>query len=199
MRGKDEQQQALFSYGSMEERVPADHPLRTIRAGVDHILGKLSPKFDELYDADGRPSIAPERLLRALLLQVLYSVWSERMLMEQLQYNLRFRGFVGLSMDEPVWRPTVFGKNRDRLLSNEHFTVDGTLIEAWAGQKSFSRSAPTTAPIRPASRRRAAIRPWIIAARSAATRRANRRPIPNRGSTARATTWKRSCATWGMW
>lgn len=174
MRGKDEQQQALFSYGSMEDRVPADHPLRAIRASVDHILAKLSPKFDELYDADGRPSIAPERLLRALLLQVLYSVRSERMLMEQLQYNLLFRWFVGLTMDEPVWHATVFTKNRDRLLegqiaeeffqavlyqarlhrllSSEHFTVDGTLIEAWAGQKSFQpkRSGdganPPTAP-----------------------------------------------------
>lgn len=149
----------MFSYGSLEERVPADHPLRPIRAMVDEALKALDGRFDEIYDADGRKSIPPERLLRALLIQLLYSVRSERMLMEQLQYNMLFRWFVGLEMDEPVWHPTVFSKNRDRLLegavaeeffsivvnqarckrllSDEHFTVDGTLIEAWAGQKSF--------------------------------------------------------------
>jgi transposase len=159
MRGDDQQQKELFSYGSLEERVPADHPLRPIRGMVDEALKALSPKFDDLYGEDGRPSIAPERLLRALLLQMLYTVRSERMLMEQLEYNLLFRWFVGLGMNEAVWHPTVFSKNRDRLLegdvareffaqvlrqarrkrrlSSEHFTVDGTLIEAWAGQKSF--------------------------------------------------------------
>lgn len=159
MRGEDIQQHSLFSYGSLEERVPADHPLRPIRAMVDEALKGLDARFEAIYDADGRKSIPPERLLRALLLQMLYSVRSERMLMEQLQYNLLFRWFVGLSMDEAVWHPTVFTKNRDRLLagdvaeeffrlvlkqaqrkrllSSEHFTVDGTLIEAWAGQKSF--------------------------------------------------------------
>jgi len=159
MRGEDIQQDSLFSYGSLEERVPADHPLRPIRAMVDEALSGLDSRFEVIYDADGRKSIPPERLLRALLLQMLYSVRSERMLMEQLQYNLLFRWFVGLSMDDAVWHPTVFTKNRDRLLagevaqeffrlvlkqaqrkrllSSEHFTVDGTLIEAWAGQKSF--------------------------------------------------------------
>lgn len=161
MRGEDIQQSELFSYGSLEDRVPATHPLRPIREMVDEALKALDGRFDEIYDADGRKSIPPERLLRALLVQMLYSVPSERMLMEQLEYNLLFRWFVGLSANEPVWHPTVFTKNRDRLLegsvaqeffslivnqarrkrllSSEHFTVDGTLIEAWAGQKSFQR------------------------------------------------------------
>jgi transposase len=151
----------MFSYLSPEERVPGRHPLRAIRKMTDEVLGGLSAKFNELYSATGRPSIAPEKLLRALLLQILYTVRSERLLMEQLQYNLLFRWFVGLNMDEPVWVATVFTKNRDRLLegeiaslffsgvlvqaraadllSDEHFSVDGTLIEAWAGQKSFQR------------------------------------------------------------
>src|SRR5579862_9689070 len=154
MRGDDEQSGHLFSYLSPEQRVPADHPLRTIRAMTDEALGRLSPRFEALYAKTGRPSIPPEHLLRALLLQVLYSVRSERMLMEQLEYNLLFRWFVGLGMDDAVWVPTTFTKNRDRLLegdiaqaffqrildqakrhhllSDEHFTVDGTLIEAWA-------------------------------------------------------------------
>lgn len=161
MRGQDTQQSAMFSYLAPEERVPEDHPLRSIRRMVDVSLKALSPSFDAMYAAYGRPSIAPEKLLRALLLQVLYTVRSERMLMEQLTYNLLFRWFVGLNMDEPVWVPTVFSKNRDRLLegdiaekffaqvldqareggllSDEHFSVDGTLIEAWAGHKSFRR------------------------------------------------------------
>ena len=159
MRGDDEQQAAMFSYISPEQRVPADHPLRPIRQMTDEIFKQLSPRFDALYARLGRPSIAPEKLLRALLLQVLYSVRSERMLMEQLQYNLLFRWFVGLNMDDAVWVPTVFSKNRDRLLageiaaeffaavlalarrqellSDEHFTVDGTLVEGWASLKSF--------------------------------------------------------------
>jgi transposase len=161
MRGEDLQQHELFSYGSLEERVPADHPLRPIRTMVDAALKDMSGRFDEIYGEDGRRSIPPERLLRALLLQMLYTVRSERLLMEQLEYNLLFRWFVGLSASEPVWHPTVFSKNRDRLLegavaeeffslivrqararkllSDEHFTVDGTMIEAWAGQKSFQR------------------------------------------------------------
>src|SRR5205809_4941200 len=159
MRGTDSQQSAMFSYLSPEERVPANHPLRPIRLMVDEALKALSPGFSRLYSAYGRPSIPPEKLLRALLLQVLYTVRSERMLMEQLEYNILFRWFVGLEMDEPVWVPTVFTKNRDRLLqhavahsffqrvvaraadlmSDEHFTVDGTLLEAWASQKSFQR------------------------------------------------------------
>ena len=151
----------MFSYLSPEERVPEKHPLRPIRLIVDDALKSLSATFSQLYSAFGRPSIPPEKLLRALLLQVLYTVRSERMLMEQLEYNLLFRWFVGLNMDEAVWVPTVFTKNRDRLwegdiaekffqevltqarvvdlISDEHFTVDGTLIEAWAGQKSFQR------------------------------------------------------------
>jgi transposase len=159
MRGDDQQTGYLFSYVSPDDRVPADHPLRPIRQMTDAVLARLSPRFDRLYSDIGRPSIAPEQLLRALLLQALYTVRSERLLMEQLQYNLLFRWFVGLSMDDPVWVPTVFSKNRDRLLegdiaqafflevraearaagllSDEHFTVDGTLLEAWASQKSF--------------------------------------------------------------
>jgi transposase len=164
MRGDDDQQAAMFSYLSPEERVPKEHPLRAIRVLVDTVLQELSPQLATLYSHTGRPSIAPEKLLRALLLQVLYTVRSERLLMEQLDYNLLFRWFVGLNMDDPVWDPTVFSKNRKRLLagevaqavfaqvlaqarerdllSDEHFTVDGTLIEAWAGQKSFKRKQP---------------------------------------------------------
>jgi len=161
MRGDDRQTGWMFSYVSPEERVPGDHPLRAIRRMTDAIFDRLSPRFDRLYSDIGRPSIPPEKLLRALLLQGLYTVRSERLLMEQLQYNLLFRWFVGLSMDDPVWDATTFTKNRDRLLegeiadaffrevlaeaeaaglvSDEHFTVDGTLLEAWASQKSFRR------------------------------------------------------------
>src|SRR5712675_1945163 len=159
MRGDDDLQEGMFSYISPEKRVPADHPLRPIRKMVDEILKEMSPKFAKLYSDVGRPSIAPERLLRSLLLQIFYSVRSERMLIEQLQYNLLFRWFVGMEMDEAVWNHAVFSKNRERLLneeiaesffqrvlerarphmSDEHFTVDGTLVEAWASQKSFRR------------------------------------------------------------
>src|SRR5882724_2044243 len=159
MRGDDNQQEGIFSYISPEKRVPADHRLRPIRKMVDEILREMSPEFSKLYSAVGRPSIAAERLLGSLLLQIFYSVRSERMLIEQLQYNLLFRWFVGMEMDEAVWNHAVFSKNRERLLneeiaegffrrvlerakphmSDEHFTVDGTLIEAWAGQKSFRR------------------------------------------------------------
>jgi transposase len=159
MRSKDVQKTAMWSYVSPESRVPADHPLRPIREMVNAVLETLSPDFNKIYSALGRPSIPPERLLRALLLQVLYTVRSERMLMEQLNYNMLFRWFVGLNMDDPVWDVTVFTKNRERflegeiaekffaavldqarasdLLSDEHFTVDGTLVEAWASHKSF--------------------------------------------------------------
>ena len=168
MRGDDQQQSAMFSYISAEQRVPKDHPLRVIRTMVDTTLDGLSPQFEALYSHTGRPSIAPEKLLRALLLQVLYTVRSERLLMEQLDYNFLFRWFVGLNLDDPVWDPTVFTKNRERLLageiadgffdqvlaqarqrellSDEHFTVDGTLIEAWAGQKSFKRKEDSEQP-----------------------------------------------------
>jgi transposase len=159
MRGQDVKQEAMFSYVSLEQRVPEEHPLRAIRRMVDIILKEMSPRFAKLYAEAGRPSIPPERLLRAQLLQIFYSVRSERLLMEQLNYNLLFRWFVGMDMDEPAWNHAVFSKNRDRLLnqemarsffqrvkkqarsymSDEHFTVDGTLLEAWASQKSFQR------------------------------------------------------------
>lgn len=159
MRGSDDREPVLFSYVSLEDRVPRDHPLRTVKKLVDGILLELSPRFDAMYARVGRPSIPPEQLMRALLLQIFYSVRSERLLMEQLDYNLLFRWFVGLGMDDAVWVPTTFTKNRDRLLSgevahaffvavrdearrrkllsDEHFTVDGTLLEAWASHKSF--------------------------------------------------------------
>ena len=159
MRGKDEQQLDVFSYVSPEQRVPQDHPLRPLRVMTDEALRELQPRFHKLYAKTGRPSIAPEKLLRALLLQALYSVRSERLLMEQLDYNLLFRWFVGLNMDDAIWDVTVFTKNRERLLqgdiaeaffqavlqqahernllSDEHFTVDGTLLEAWASVKSY--------------------------------------------------------------
>jgi transposase len=161
MRGLDHQQAAMFSYLSPEQRVPSDHPLRAIRQITDTVLKQLSLVFSQMYSKIGRPSIPPEKLLRALVLQVLYTVRSERMLMEQLEYNLLFRWFVGLNLDEPVWDVTVFTKNRDRLLkadvakqffglvveqaqalnlmSDEHFTVDGTLLEACASLKSFKK------------------------------------------------------------
>jgi transposase len=164
MRGDDQPPDSFFSYVMPEQRVPKDHPLRAIRQLVDDILREMSKEFDTLYAKVGRPSIPPERLLRAQLLQIFYSIRSERLLMEQLDYNILFRWFVGLAMDEPIWDPTVFTKNRDRLLnqdlargflrrvveraerymSDEHFTVDGTLIEAWASQKSFQRRDGST-------------------------------------------------------
>src|SRR5271167_1674215 len=152
MRGDDKQQMDVFSYVSPEQRVPQDHPLRPLRVMTDEALRQLQPRFNKVYAKTGRPSIAPEKLLRALLRQALYSVRSERMLMEQLDYNLLFRWFVGLNMDDAIWDVTVFTKNRERLLddiaeaffqavvrqarelgllSDEHFTVDGTLLEAW--------------------------------------------------------------------
>ena len=159
MRGEDQRSGSLFSYVDLEVRVAADHPLRAIRTIVNDALGELSGAFEALYSPLGRPSIPPERLLRALLLQAFYSIRSERLLMEQLDYNLLYRWFVGLGNDDPVWHPTAFTTNRDRLLegevaakflaavlgharvrqllSREHFTVDGTLVEAWASLKSF--------------------------------------------------------------
>ena len=157
MRGDERIQGGMFSYVTLEQRVPKDHPLREIRRLTDVVLRSLSGEFDSLYSASGRPSIAPEYVLRALLLQAFYSVRSERQLVEQIDYNLLFRWFVGLGMDDAVWNHAVFSKNRDRLLtsevaqqffaavneqakrfmSDEHFTVDGTLIQAWASQKSF--------------------------------------------------------------
>ena len=171
MRGSDKQTGSLFSYIDLEERIPARHPLRKIRAVVDAALVSLDADFERLYAVEGRPSIAPERLMRASLVQILFSIRSERQLMEQLEYNLLFRWFVGLSIDEPVWVPTVFTKNRDRLLtaemsrkllaailahadvtpllSDDHFSVDGTLVEAWASFKSFRPKAHEPEPSPP--------------------------------------------------
>jgi transposase len=168
MRGPEPKQVVLFSYLDLEQRIPTDHPLRVLKALVEPVLTELSPRFTELYASTGRPSIPPERLLRALLLQVLYTIRSERQLMQDLDYNLLYRWFVGLGMDDPVWDPTTFTKNRDRLvagaiaeaflaavlrradgaglLSKEHFSVDGTLLEAWASQKSFQRTGTRASP-----------------------------------------------------
>ena len=190
MRGSDEQTASMFSYVSCEARVPADHPLRLIRAVVDEALDVLSAEFDSLYARQGRPSIAPEKLLRASLLQAFYSIRSERQLMEQLDYNLLFRWFVGLAMDALVWDASTFSKNRERLLdgdvaqkllaavvaqpriralmSDEHFSVDGTLIQAWASHKSFQPKphpspddpAPPGGPGTPTATGRNAERDW---------------------------------------
>jgi transposase len=164
MRGDDENQTAMYSYVTLAQRIPADHPARAIRDLVDRALARMDGDLERLYSTTGRPSIAPERLLRASLLMVLFSIRSERQLMEQLNYNLLFRWFVGLEMDDPVWDVTVFTKNRERLiggavsqqllsavleearahdlLSEEHFTVDGTLIQAWAAARSFVEKEP---------------------------------------------------------
>src|ERR1035441_5407289 len=167
MRGNDEKQEAMFSYRSLEERIPADHPLRAIRSMVDAALRELDVHFAALYARRGRPSIPPEHLVRALLLMILHSIRGERQLMEHIRYNLAYRWFVGLTMDDEGWEATVFTKNRERLmqgsvterlfeavlkqarerdlLSEEHFTVDGTLIRAWAHRDSFiPRRSPRT-------------------------------------------------------
>ena len=168
MRGDDQQTGFMFSYLSPEQRVPGDHPLRAVRRLTDVALEELSPRFARMYSDIGRPSIPPEQLLRALVLQLLYGVRSERLLIEQLDYNLLFRWFVGLSLDAPVWNHSTFSKNRERLLaqdiagaffaavlrqaeaagllSDEHFSLDGTLLEAWASQKSFQRRDEPTPP-----------------------------------------------------
>jgi len=168
MRGDDPKQSAMFSYLTLAQRIPADHPARQIRALVDRALLRLDAEFEKLYSSTGRPSIAPERLLRATLLMILFSIRSERQLMEQLNYNLLFRWFVGLEMDDAVWDVTVFTKNRERLiagavsqqlleavlvearqhdlLSEEHFSVDGTLIQAWAAARSFKEKSDPPAP-----------------------------------------------------
>jgi transposase len=168
MRGSDEKQAAMYSYVTLEQRIAEDHPARQIRGLVDRALARMDAQFDALYSATGRPSIAPERLLRATLLMVLYSIRSERQLIEQMHYNLLFRWFVGLEMDDAVWDATVFTKNRERLiagavsqqlleavlvearernlLSEEHFSVDGTLIQAWAAARSFTDKSDPPAP-----------------------------------------------------
>jgi transposase len=196
MRGQDHQQSDIFSYLSPEQRVRQDHPLRAIRAMADLALASMTERFDAMYAKTGRPSIPPEKLLRAQLIQMLYSVRSERLLMEEIDYSVLYRWFVGMNLDEPVWDVTVFTKNRDRLLdgdvareflsevvrqaqekdltSDEHFTVDGTLIEAWA-RRAFSartrRMSHLTIP---------AIRRWTSTERSAATTRTNPQPIRTR-------------------
>jgi transposase len=161
MRGDEQLQEEMFSYGSLSQRVPVDHPLRRVRVLADEAMQTLEGRFEQMYSRLGRPSVPPEQMLRALLLQMLYSVRSERMLVEQMEYNLLFRWFVGLGMNERVWDATSFTKNRERLLSgevaqeffaavvasarrlrllsDEHFTVDGTLIEAWASEKSYQK------------------------------------------------------------
>ena len=166
MRGQQERTGPLFSYISTEDRIPASHPLRQVRRLADQALDRLNPTFCQLYPEGGRPSIPPEQQLLALLLQAIYGIRSERMLMEQLDYNLLFRWFVGLNPDDPVWHPTTFTKNRDRmlneelmakflelllaapevkpLLSSEHFSVDGTLLRAWASHSSLERSMVLT-------------------------------------------------------
>ena len=168
MRGDDQKQTAMYSYVTLAQRIPADHPARAIRAMVDRALQRMDAELEQLYSSTGRPSIAPERLLRASLLMILYSIRSERQLMEQMNYNLLFRWFVGLEMDDPVWDVTVFTKNRERLmdgevsqrllesvlvearqhelLSEEHFTVDGTLIQAWASARSFQPKSDPPGP-----------------------------------------------------
>jgi transposase len=214
MRGWDARSDTLFSYVSCEARVPKDHPLRPIRQIVDEALAALSPEFEKLYARFGRPSIPPERLLRTLLLQAFYSVRSELQLMEQLDYNLLFRWFVGLSVDAEVWDVTVFTKNRERLiegdiarkfmaevlnqgsvktlLSDDHFSVDGTLIEAWASMKSFRPKDGSGD-----RRHRAAMASGIFTARNAATRRTPRRRTAMLGCTARVRASLPSLPIWG--
>src|SRR5512145_2008838 len=210
MRGDDREQGSMFSYRSLEDRIPKDHPLRPMRALVDTALEGVSLLLADLYARTGRPSIPPERLLRALLLQILFSVRSERQLMEELEYNLLYRWFVGLGIDDEVWVPTTFTKNRDRLLegdvaraffdavlsqaqvkcllSSEHFSVDGTLIEAWASHKSFQpkpKGRPNSRKKRRDRNRRdgvRATRAWTSGASGGSTTRMPRRPTRRRGS-----------------
>ena len=214
MRGEDRRTGALFSYVDLEFRVPADHPLRAIRDVVNAVLAAMSSDFEALYSRLGRPGIAPERLLRALLVQCFYSVRSERQLMERLEFDLLFRWFVGLGVDDPVWDASTFSKNRDRLLagevaqrflaellalpevkrllSSEHFSVDGTLLQAWASLKSFRRKDGSDAPPGPGATASETSR-----ARSARTRPMPAPPTRTRGSTARATASRPSSATSG--
>jgi transposase len=220
MRGEDQRSEVLFSYVRLESRIPADHPLRAVRTLIDEALNGLSRDFNKLYARDGRPSIPPERLLRALLLQAFYTVRSERQLMEQLNYNLLFRWFVGLSADDQVWNATVFCKNRDRLLdgdiaakffvsvlnlpqvrkllSGEHFSVDGTLIEAWASMKSF---VPKDGGDPPSGKVMVAVGATPSAtstARSAGTTRISRPPTLTLACSARVPARRPNSAIWGI-
>ena len=216
MRGGDKRTGELFSYVDLEKRVRSDHPLRAIRGLVNEALVALEHEFSALYAPIGRPSIPPEKLLRAMLLQAFYSIRSERQLMERLEYDLLFRWFVGIGVDAAVWDHSVFSKNRDRLLegdiatrflaavldqprvkkllSTEHFTVDGTLIEAWASLKSFK---PRDGSDEPPAVAAAMPKPTSMA-RSGRTRRMSRRRIPMRGSTARDRARKPSSASSAM-
>ena len=223
MRASIEQTQHMFSYLSPEQRVPADHSLRAVRAPTDEALRSISAQFEHRYSTTGRPSMQPEQLLRALLLQVLYTVRSERLLMEELDYNLLFQWFVGLNMDEAVWHPTTYTKNRNQLLggevaaaffeavtrqahvagllSDEHFTVDGTQLEAWASLKTFrSHRGRRSQP-----RMTMGIRRSISTASAGVTTGTGRRPTRRRGCIARVrdarppwSIWATSCPTNGM-
>jgi len=215
MRGSDQRSGALFSYVDLEARVRRDHPLRPIRAIVNAALDRLGPDFAALYSGLGRPSIPPERLLRALLLQAFYGIRSERQIMERLEFDLLFRWFVGLGVDDAVWDQTTFSKNRDRLLagdvaagflaevladpkvkrltSTEHFSVDGTLIEAWASMKSFRRKDGSDEPPAPGETASA-----TSMARSARTRRMPRPQTRTPGCCARAPARRPGSASWAM-
>ena len=214
MRGGDEQTGELFSYVNLEKRVRSDHPLRAIRGLVNEALVALEREFAALYAPIGRPSIPPEKLLRAMLLQAFYSIRSERQLMERLEFDLLFRWFVGIGVDDAAWDHSVFSKNRERLLegdiaakllsavlahprvkrllSTDHFSVDGTLIEAWASMKSFKPKDGSDQPERGGTGRR------IFTARSARTTPTPRLPIPRRGSIAKGRARRPSSASWGM-
>ncbi len=221
MRGGDVRTGELFSYVDLEDRVRKDHPLRAIRQIVNDALVLLERELAALYSPIGRPSIAPEKLLCAMLLQAFYSIRSERLLMERLEYDLLFRWFVGLGIDDPAWDHSVFSKNRDRLLegdiaakflvailsqpkvkrllSTDHFSVDGTLIEAWASIKSFKpKDAPGAIMANHRRMRAAGIRKQTSMARDAPTRRMLQRPIRMRSFIGRVKARRPSCASWGM-
>ena len=230
MRGSDRRSGELFSYVDVERRVRTDHPLRAIRSLVNETLEALTGEFAALYATrTGRPSIPPEMLLRAMLLQAFYTIRSERQLMERLEFDLLFRWFVGLSADEPAWDHSTFSKNRDRLLdgevaakflaavlnrpkvkrllSSQHFSADGTLIEAWASLKSFKPKPdeaeeravrPRTGPAAKATERAGATRRSTSRASGARTRRIARPPIPRRCSIARGRAWRQSSAISAM-
>jgi transposase len=216
MRGGDERPGSLFSYVDLEGRVGKDHPLRVIRGIVNEALSALSGPFSALYSRSGRPSIPPEKLLRAMLLQAFYSIRSERQLMDRLEFDLLFRWFVGIGVDDAAWDHSTFSKNRERLLegdiaakflsavmaqprvkrllSTDHFSVDGTLVEAWASMKSFR---PKDGSDEPPPRTAGGTAKPISMARSAPTRRTLRRPIRKRGFIARDRARRRSSASWG--
>jgi transposase len=220
MRGGDVRTGELFSYVDLEDRVRKDHPLRAIRQIVNEALVSLERDLAALYSPIGRPSIAPEKLLRAMLLQAFYSIRSERLLMERLEYDLLFRWFVGLGIDDPAWDHSVFSKNRDRLLegdiaakflvailsqpkvkrllSTDHFSVDGTLIEAWASIKSFKPKDGPRGDHGEPPLRAVGIRKQTSMARDAPTRRMLQRPIRMRSFIGREKARRPSCASWGM-